>query len=52
VMIVEDVVVVEHVDVVVGSYLNTYMRTYPGHYFTGDGANRDQVTLVLFDNRK
>eukprot|EP01108_Squamamoeba_japonica_P009093 TRINITY_DN8351_c0_g1_i1.p1 TRINITY_DN8351_c0_g1~~TRINITY_DN8351_c0_g1_i1.p1 ORF type:complete len:310 (-),score=198.51 TRINITY_DN8351_c0_g1_i1:32-961(-) len=22
-------------------YLNTYMRAYPGHYFTGDGAARD-----------
>lgn len=33
------------------SYLNTYMRTYPGHYFTGDGANRDQVrTNALFND--
>ncbi|CCK68160.1 acetate--CoA ligase ACS2 KNAG_0A04920 [Huiozyma naganishii CBS 8797] len=22
-------------------YLNTYMNVYPGHYFTGDGAGRD-----------
>jgi acetyl-CoA synthetase len=22
-------------------YLSTYMTTYPGHYFTGDGATRD-----------
>lgn len=22
-------------------YLNTYFRTYPGHYFTGDAAHRD-----------
>ena len=23
-------------------YLNTYMRPYPGHYFTGDGCTRDK----------
>lgn len=23
-------------------FLNTYMRTYPGYYFTGDGSLRDK----------
>lgn len=23
-------------------YLDTYIRPYPGHYFTGDGAYRDK----------
>ncbi|MFP7723386.1 acetate--CoA ligase [Lysobacter sp. A3-1-A15] len=24
-----------------GRFIDTYFRTYPGHYFTGDGARRD-----------
>ena len=32
-------------------YLNTYMRAYPGHYFTGDGASRDNDGYFWIEGR-
>ncbi|KZS88023.1 acetate--CoA ligase [Sistotremastrum niveocremeum HHB9708] len=32
-------------------YLDTYMRPYPGYYFTGDGAARDQDGYIWIKGR-
>ncbi|ORX98146.1 putative acetyl-CoA synthetase [Basidiobolus meristosporus CBS 931.73] len=32
-------------------YLNTYMRVYPGYYFTGDGATRDKDGYIWIRGR-
>merc|ERR1712117_291139 len=32
-------------------YLNTYMKPYPGYYFTGDGAKRDKDGMYWITGR-
>jgi acetyl-CoA synthetase len=32
-------------------YLDTYMRPYPGFYFTGDGAARDEHGYIWIKGR-